>query len=180
MSAIDIQDNAFIPNSAANPGYPTAHGQYIKFGKNDQENHWIIYPRYGIVTFSDANFSGTIRVNFRNNTNGPICVAPSYNSDTTSSVLVFFDGVPQYRVNDEYDSREFLNLANSYIFSENLLNNYNLDYGSSKFIGMDSTGGYGFKPLLGSIPVITETSISTEISINPEVKTSTFVKILRA
>jgi hypothetical protein len=186
MSAIDIQDNAFIPNSAANPGYPTAHGQYIKFGKNDQENHWIIYPRYGIVTFADANFSGTIRVNFRNNTNGPICVAPSYNSDTTSSVLVFFDGIPQYRVNDDYDSREFLNLANSYIFSENLLNNYNLDYGSNKLIGQSNAGGTGNYALNGAIQVITEistetsTEISTETSINPEVETSTFVQILRA
>jgi hypothetical protein len=69
-----------------------AAGSYNSLGVADSDNRYLVYPGYGLVVYNDTDYSGTVRVNYKNTSIYPVAILTT-NNETGSSIRVYFNNL---------------------------------------------------------------------------------------
>jgi hypothetical protein len=72
----------------------TVVGNYSSLSVNDLDSLYIVYPNYGCIVYLNSGYTGTIYLNYKNTTTGPVVVQPS----TTlrgSSIRIYYNDTEQ-------------------------------------------------------------------------------------
>jgi hypothetical protein len=54
-----------------------AVGTYAQISISNIDDGYLVYPNYGISTWSQVSYAGTLKLNFYNNTSNPLFVTPA-------------------------------------------------------------------------------------------------------
>ena len=67
-------------------------GEWGDYGNQNDKDWYFLVPKHvGLIAFENANYSGTVRINFKNDTNGvKIVRATSGNREKISSIYVYY------------------------------------------------------------------------------------------
>lgn len=70
----------------------TGIGTYVFLEYNDDDDVWLVLPKYGIIAYDNFNYSGEIRLNFKNTTLKPITVRPN-TTNRVSSYKIYYNDI---------------------------------------------------------------------------------------
>jgi hypothetical protein len=68
------------------------NGTYKYMSANDNCNGIVVYPNFGCVLYSNANYAGTVILNYKNTTKNPVCLNPAI-GDACSSIKLYYNDV---------------------------------------------------------------------------------------
>lgn len=93
---ITIQDNTSgdLGNSNRQDTGISAAGEWGMPEFNDLDAYYYVRPNFGLIVYANANYSGTVRVNFKNTTKNPVFIKPS-TLNTGSSCKIFYRDLEQ-------------------------------------------------------------------------------------
>jgi len=74
------------------PTYGGVVGTYLDLNIQDQDDVYIVYPNYGVVVYDNFNYTGTIRLNYYNNSTEAISVKPTL-INNCSSIRILYNHV---------------------------------------------------------------------------------------
>ena len=66
------------------------NGSYKYMSANDNCSGVVVFPNFGCVLYSNADYTGTVILNYKNTTKNPICLTPAI-SDSCSLKLYYND-----------------------------------------------------------------------------------------
>lgn len=99
-SITDMSNWTSQSHTSGTTGYTSqsgsAVGSWSSFDQQDVDDIYLVYPQFGLVGYGNTAYSGTIYINFKNNTNNPVIVRPS-SINSIKSIEIFYNGNQQLK-----------------------------------------------------------------------------------
>jgi hypothetical protein len=68
------------------------NGIYKFMSANDNISGVVVFPNFGCVLYSNADYTGTVLVNYKNRTQNPVCLTLAI-PDVCSSIKLYYNDV---------------------------------------------------------------------------------------
>ena len=85
-----------IADANANLADGVAQGYYSNQNIANIDDAYYVFPNYGVTSYENANYDGTIYVNFYNSTSSPVMVRPGDSGTTGAnrcdSLKIYYQG----------------------------------------------------------------------------------------